>query len=205
MPHINSVKDKDGNEIPSVTEILAIIAKPELFYWYGKNGWDKCEKIKQDAGEWGTELHDSISQYLKGEEVRVSSRSAPMLHAFSEWKERNHFHPLEVEPEKPYISSLYNFRGTFDAVGELGGELVVADWKTSSKIYHEYGLQLAAYAQLWQEQHLNDKIRTGVIVRIDKKTSKVQIKLFYNLPMYFEVFKSLLPIYDFCKKQGAWK
>lgn len=204
MPHVKSVKDKDGNEIPSVTEVLSILGKPELYRWYGKYGFDSCERMKREAGEWGSELHDSISQYLKGEEVDVSSRCAPMLHAFSEWKERSGFVPLAVEPEEPLKSALYGFRGTFDAIGTLDGELVVCDWKSSSRIYPDYGLQLAAYAQLWEEAHPKEKIRTGFIVRIDKKSCKVQVKGFYNLKMYFEVFKNLLPVYSFVKKTGVW-
>ena len=204
MPH-KELKDSNGLTIPSVTNILGILGKSELYRWYGKHGFEECERMKREAGEWGTELHEAIGLYLKGEEISISSRSAPMLHSFTEWKERSGFKPLMIEPEEPMISSLWGYQGTFDAVGELDDELVVADWKTSARIYPEYGLQLAAYANLWNEAHNHKKhIKTGLIVRIDKKTNLVQAKGFYNLPMYFEVFKSLLPVYDFVKRQKAW-
>jgi hypothetical protein len=204
MPHAE-ITDASGNPIPSVTQVLSVISKRELYKWYGMNGWNHCEKIKREAGEWGTELHDSISQYLKNEKVDVSSRCYPMLEAFAEWKEEAKFEPQIVEPEQPYVSQLYNYQGTFDAIGTVDGELVVCDWKTSSRIYSEYGLQLAAYAWLYEENTKGTQINTGVIVRIDKKTNKIQEKRFERLDKYFEVFKHLLPVFDFDRKQGVWK
>lgn len=203
MPHLE-VKDSAGNDIPSVTQVIGILGKQELYRWYGTRGFDECEQIKKEAGEWGTELHSSISQLLKGEEVQVTSRCAPMLDSFKRWLASNNFKPLVVEPEKPYVSAIWGYQGTFDAIGEMANELIVCDWKTSSKIYPENGLQLAAYANLWNEQNPKNKVKTGLIVRIDKKTAKVQAKGFYNLAAYFEVFKSLLPVYEFTKKKGRW-
>jgi hypothetical protein len=204
MPHVD-LKDTKGNTIPSVTQVIGLIGKPELYKWYGLNGWNHCEKIKREAGEWGTELHGSISQYLKGEKVGVSSRCYPMLDEFARWKEKTGFEPMVVEPDEPYVSQLYNYQGTFDAIGKIDGQLVVCDWKTSSRIYAEYGLQLAAYAWLYEEHTKGTEINTGVIVRIDKKTGKLQEKRFDRLDRYFNVFKHLLPVFEFTRKQGEWK
>lgn len=207
MPH-KTVIDREGNELPSVTQIIGILAKPELYRWYGKHGFEKCEAIKKDAAEWGTELHSSISQWIKGKEVEVSDRCVPMFEAFKQWYKKSGFKAIIVEPDNP-LQSAYGYQGTFDALGELDGEIIMADWKTSAAIYPENGLQLAAYAQLckeagWESNKYLKPIRNGLIVRIDKKTFKVQTRMFYYLPAYFDIFKSLIPVYNFVKKRGLW-
>lgn len=199
MPH-KVAFDKDGKQLPSVTEIIGILGKPELYRWYAKNGWDKCEQIKRESQEIGTALHNEIAEYLRGHAVVESE----MLTAFKNWHSANPLKPLVIEPDVP-LQSVYGYQGTFDCIGELDGELLVVDWKTSARIYRESGLQLAAYAQLIKEADPKNIITNGLIVRIDKETKRVQTKMFYNLSMWFDVFKHLLEVYPFVKRTGIWK
>lgn len=61
----------------------------------------------------------------------------------------------KVEPfllERPLWSPSTGVVGTPDFIGKIDGELCVADWKTSKKIYPEYRLQLAKLVQMYEEE-----------------------------------------------------
>src|SRR5262249_28319156 len=45
----------------------------------------------------------------------------------------------------------YRTGGTPDAIGLVGNQLSLPDWKTSKGLYSEYLIQLAAYERLWVE------------------------------------------------------
>ncbi len=197
----------DGVEIPSVTQVLGVLAKPQLYRWYAKNGWDECERIKKDSGELGSRLHEAIETLLKGEEPpQLAKREADMLHLFFLWKEEKDFQPFELE--RKVVSERHKFHGTFDAMGLFGvsKELIICDWKTSSQISVEYPLQLAAYAAAYEEE-TGIGVTRGLIVRMDKKeTSKKQfeVKEFTNLPAYFDVFLDCLSVWNFMNKKDKW-
>jgi hypothetical protein len=195
MPH-KRIKNKRGKDIPSVTEIIGILDKPFLRYWYGKLGTEECEKIKRESAEYGTSLHEQISLWLKGV-VPLTEEYGALAQAFIRSYNRD---PVEVEPEEPYVSKKYGYQGTFDWVEkDADGTLVIADLKVTGAMHKEHGLQLAAYANLYNEKHGTD-INYGRIYRLDKKTGKLQIKEFPNLEPYWKVFKCLIPVAKWVKE-----
>lgn len=196
----------DGEPIPSVTEVISVINKPYLYGWFAKHGWKECERIKREAGELGSRLHDAIESYLRGESRDLSGRELVMLEMFRSWRIENDFRPMELE--KKVVSRQHRYHGTFDALGTFGdsSELVICDWKTSSSINDEYALQLAAYAAAYEEE-TGIGITNGLIVRMDKKaTSKKQfeVKEFKNLPRFFDVFLDCLSLWNFVNKKDKW-
>jgi hypothetical protein len=57
-----------------------------------------------------------------------------------------------VATERAYVSERYQFGGTVDAIGrDTKSRIVLVDWKTSSGVYQDYLIQLAAYALLLEE------------------------------------------------------
>lgn len=185
MPH------REIKGIPSVTQILSVMDKPFLKRWYGTLGWEECERIKNESADYGTKIHEYVSRHLKGEVVEGVTLVSVFASHYKELGRK----AIEVEPEEPYQSKKYGYQGTFDWVEkDADGTLVIADLKITGRIYKEMGLQLAAYAQLYNEKH-GTKIVTGRIYRLDKKTGKLQIKEFVDLPKYFKVFKCLIPVH----------
>src|SRR6185295_20239266 len=68
MPHTNFIVN--GEQWPSVTEVLGIVAKPFLHEWYkrevykaGLDGWKKCEKIYEDGCAFGTAVHSALETW----------------------------------------------------------------------------------------------------------------------------------------------
>lgn len=196
MPH-KQVKNKRGQDIPSVTEIIGILDKPFLRFWYGNLGTEECEKIKRESAAFGTKIHAEVSKYLT--DGLLYDEQSFLTQSFSRHWADSGYKLVEVEPEEPYVSEKYDYQGTFDWVErEPSGELVMADLKVTSQMQKEYGLQLSAYANLYNEKH-GTKITKGRIYRIDKKTGRLQIKDFDNLPKYFKVFKCLIPVAKWLK------
>ena len=63
--------------------------------------------------------------------------------------------------------------GTVDAVAYVNDEFCVVDFKTSSGIWDEYFLQVAAYAEAVAQVH-GDAIESAWILRFDKKTGEFE-------------------------------
>lgn len=129
---------------------------------------------------------------------------------FVTWYKESGLEVVNAEPEDAVISKRYNFQGTWDFIGKKNGIILVADWKTSNSLYETVGLQLSAYAHLfgeaqgWSDEEIFKKIPNGLAVRIDKKTHKVYPKEYTGLKHYFDVFKYLIPAYEFQTQTGAW-
>ncbi len=199
----------DGEEIPSVTEVLSVISKPFLYRWYAKNGWAECERIKREAGDIGTRFHDAVEKYLQGESIDLSDRprEQEMFRQFQNWKETNQVEPIELE--RKVVSRTHRFHGTFDAIIRFGpdGKLQMGDWKTSSSISDDYGCQLAAYAAAYAEE-TGIEITDGIIVRIDKKADAkklIEVREFKNLPRYYKAFLDILSVWNFVNRRGQWQ
>ena len=96
------------------------------------------------------------------------------------------------------VSEQYQFGGTFDAVCEVNGKIVICDWKTSSDVYDEFVIQLGAYRQLIQE-NLDHKIKGAILLRLDKEEKGVYEEHKFNikdLNWGWKMFKLLLKIQE---------
>ena len=71
------------------------------------------------------------------------------FNAYQQWQAN--FKVEIVSQEIQLVSEKYRYGGTPDAVGMVGNQLVLLDWKTSNGIYTDYLVQLAAYKNLWEE------------------------------------------------------
>ena len=65
------------------------------------------------------------------------------------------------------MSKNHSYAGTLDVLAEFNGKLGILDLKTSKGIWGEYSLQVAAYAQAFNEIAL-PKAETRWILRIDQ-------------------------------------
>ena len=96
------------------------------------------------------------------------------------------------------VSEEYQFGGTFDAICEVNGKLVICDWKTSNAVYDEFLIQLGAYRQLIQE-NLGYDIRGAILLKLDKEEKGVYEEHHYkikDLNWGWKMFKLLLKIQE---------
>jgi hypothetical protein len=71
--------------------------------------------------------------------------------------------PTLIESEIHLFSEKYNYAGTCDLVVEMDGKRWLLDIKTSNSLHTSYDLQLAAYAQAWNELYAEKIDHIGII------------------------------------------
>lgn len=198
MPH--KAHSVNGEYYPSVTEILNGKPKPWLDAWKAKWGVWADRKVKA-ATDIGTDFHKSIEDVNY---IVKTLRTARMSENFWQWAANK---GLKVKASELHVvSEMYQYHGTFDAVGYLKDKpktLCLFDWKTSSGIYPDMGLQLAAYAQAYKEQ-TGIEIKRGIIVHVskDKPHHKVTVKEYTLGKRLFKKFVKRKMEFDAMKEAG---
>jgi hypothetical protein len=216
----------DGKSQPSVTEVLGIVGKPFLWTWYkrevakhGWRGWVKCDAISNRGKRIGTHAHGFIEEGLGGprytpwmyedrkilEPKRRIDLAKSLAQLVLDWLKDNKIELVAMEQK--LLCREDKFGGTFDAVLRYGNVLIIADWKTSNSIDKWYAVQISAYIKAWNENHPDQLIDTGVVVRMDKKAKKpyLQIVQYNGTGRYYKVFKGLREAYAFDRGQGEWE
>lgn len=199
MAHSETVID--GVVYPSVTQVLSIVEKSFLARWRGKYGNKRCDQKTRAATNIGSEWHSAVQNLVHGVPPApgVRKRVIDMLVPIQAWQGNTGFVPEVTEVK--VVSRIYGYSGTFDAVGKLllqyADELVMLDWKSSSGIYKDMALQLAAYAQAYFEE-TGIRITRGLIVLVskDKPDHKLTVKE-YDLTdgSYLKMFANRLSVY----------
>lgn len=165
----------DGKQVPGVTTILGVLAKPALVPWANRMGLQGIDTSKyvDEAASIGTLAHALIMESLGGVPVRHGDFTADQLArakhgvvTFTGWLKGKDFTPQLLE--QPLVSEIYRYGGTIDILATLNGELVLIDLKTSSGIYDEHIYQLGGYWKLLDENQPNNKISGARILRIGR-------------------------------------
>ena len=119
--------------------------------------------------------------------------------------------PRLIATEQHIFSDEYKYAGTIDLVVEIDGKICLLDIKTSNSLHTSYDLQLAAYAQAWNENFDTPIEQTGIIWLksssrgADKSGKKLQgdgwaLKTPHNT--YQENLQSFLKVYDIFKLEN---
>jgi hypothetical protein len=73
----------------------------------------------------------------------------------------------------------------------VNGEFSVIDFKTSTRIYEEYYLQVAAYSKCVEDIY-GDPVDKAYILRFDKQSGKFDAEMSSNIDIDFITFCGLL-------------
>lgn len=195
-------KLQDGTAVPGVTTVLGVLNKPALVKWannLGLQGIDSSRYVDEKAAI-GTLAHQMIADYLRGEETDTSEYSKIQIDqaenavlAFFEWEKNRSIKPILVE--EPMVSERFRFGGTIDCLAKLNGNLCLVDFKTSSGIFPEMMIQVAAYRALLAEH--GHKVDQNIILRIGRTPDEgFEERLINHLDMRWEIFKHCLAIYE---------
>lgn len=105
-----------------------------------------------------------------------------------------------IHSEVEVWSDEYGYAGTMDAVLETvnprtGQRVLTAiDWKTSNAMRNEYAMQLAAYANAYEER-TGDKVSKAQVVRFGRRSDTFEAKYVLDLDRSFDAFCSALHLY----------
>lgn len=140
-------------------------------------GCDLHNKRKEEAANIGTEVHEWIELYIKGENPAMpKSKEAQIgVTSFLEWVSANKVKFLSSE--RMVYSKKHHYVGTMDIEAKVNGKLCLIDIKTSNGIYNTYYMQTAAYVRA-DEEESGREYQGRYIIRLSKETEKE-----YNLRM----------------------
>jgi hypothetical protein len=138
------------------------------------------DSIRDAAAAAGTCMHEMIESWLTTEHggegfpsryTKTFAEGDALLQgieAYKGWKkwwEQVGYAWDLVDSEVMMTSRVHMFGGTCDAVMRTGdGHIVMCDWKSSTSIYADVLVQLAAYVHLWNECR-EEKITHAAIVQ----------------------------------------
>lgn len=100
--------------------------------------------VRDKAANAGSDVHQFAEAIARGQEVEVPEELAPFVAAYRQWL--LDFEPDFLAAEEMVCSVTHGYAGTFDAICVIAGETWLLDYKTSTGVYEETALQLAAYA-----------------------------------------------------------
>lgn len=219
--------EETQNSPVGVTTILQLLSKDGLMLWPLWEGveWLKTHKddyegalkaytIKSDSGKSvGTEVHAAIESFLILEKVKKSNVRAiagsteieKPLKAFLGWFDE--VQPKVLATEQIIYSKELDYAGTFDALLEIDGEVVLCDVKTTNLsrsaplgIYPEMFLQLGGYCLAHHEEFPEQQIDDLMIIRVGKEGKLYTLRaseLGFTPKLLEDTFRQLVQLYRF--------
>jgi hypothetical protein len=164
---------------PSVTSVLQTYPKGEYFEKWLMDTGRNANKIKEDAGIQGTNVHNAIDFYLKGGELNMMDFDGREFFTLNEWKMICRFMDFfsydginrsTMEIEQILFSVIMKLGGTGDLVVEIDNENWMIDHKTSNALHYTYKIQLAVYKTMWELMNPGKKIDRYGVLWLNAKT-----------------------------------
>jgi hypothetical protein len=206
--------DIDGEPVPGISTVAKIgedTGGLQHWYWHEGHAWKGTyaqwrQRTGQpvDAGTCGHALFEAW--LLKQPEPDLSPYDAAAVAmarmsfgAARAWAEQSR---LEVtHTELTLISRTLRVGGTLDAAARVGGQRVIADWKTSKGVYGEMKVQLGGYGLLWDEIYPDDPVTGGFhLVRFDKVTGGFEHRWWPKLEGAQHAFRLKRQLYEALKQ-----
>jgi len=195
----------DNKRYDRVTNIINILDKPGLIYWYGKHGTEKANQLLKESGDIGSEIHGIINVMLKaGLKGFVAPYTRPdgallyyAIKGCEDFLNDTGFEPLKTELT---IHSMLGFAGTLDAMGTIGNHKVIIDWK-SGNLYDTHKLQVSAYWAAFREMYPKEIIDRALVVQLKKTKARKQYKIMEveDLAQTFDLFLKCYELYKWRK------
>jgi hypothetical protein len=203
---------RDGKYYPSVSSILNYFPKNQFFHSWLKDVGHNSDIIASKAAGEGTQVHNAVEAFLNGEEITWIDEYGNAKYNLDVWRMIlkfadfwNTHKPELIATEYHLFSDEHEFAGTADLVVRLFDNIWLLDLKTSNSLHTSYDLQLAAYAQAWNETHNEKVTHTGILwvkanTRGEGKGDKIQgkgweLKVVSDIETNFKMFKNIQEIY----------
>lgn len=206
---------RNGKYYPSVSSILSYYPKGKFFDdWIKSNGHNSDIIASKAAGE-GTQVHNAVEAFINGQELNWIDEYGNARYNLDVWRMILRFadfwnthKPELIATEYHLFSDKHEYAGTADLVVRFAGFLWLLDLKTSNNLHTSYDLQLAAYANAWNETHDEKVTHTGLLwvksnTRGGSKNSKLgkiqgkgwELKIVSDIDKNFNMFKNIHEIY----------
>jgi len=169
-------------------------------------GKGKHDDVKERAADWGTEIHKLASLWIKGKgKIKIEVPDNPKIRngflAFMKFQDE--YKIKWLESERLVYSKKHNFAGTLDAVGKIGKDLVLIDFKSSNGLYPENAFQAAGY-QIAYEEETGIKIDYTIVIRFGKDDGEFEVQEYRESVKDKNAFISCLFLKRRLLELGAW-
>lgn len=227
------VNPSDGRQAPSVTSIIDQLPKPFLKFWAAKvvaeaavehlpevvglvsrgNPEGAVDFLKRtpsrdtgQAADTGSSVHDLFERRARGAALgRVHPDLTPYVRHFDAFLDS--VQPKFLHLEATVWSDDPLYAGSFDAIADIDGEVVIMDWKTTrSGVHAEVALQLAAYARAATILDPEDgevpmpSIDAGAVLHV--RPERWQLVPVAITDEVFDVFCHLIPVFGWSKEMS---
>ena len=183
---------------PSSTTILnAYPQSLQLTQWIAEKGWHESQRIKSEAGERGTRVHSGVERLLQKvilNKEEYSLEEWHKLYTFVSWHRA--YNPRLVASELLLYSRKYGYAGRTDQVFEVSDKIVVCDTKTSGSIYDHYALQVASYAQAYEEMGKGKVEETAILQLGAKNKNGYRFVLYPDWRDHFKTFLAVKRVWE---------
>jgi len=203
---------RNGKYYPSVSSILNYFPKNQFFHSWLKDVGHNSEIIANKAAGEGTQVHNAVEAFLNGEELTWIDEYGNAKYNLDVWRMIlkfadfwNTHKPELIATEYHLFSDEHEYAGTADLVVKLFDNIWLLDLKTSNSLHTSYDLQLAAYAQAWNETHNEKVTHTGILwvkanTRGEGKGDRIQgkgweLKMVSDIESNFKMFRNIQEIY----------
>lgn len=216
----------DGKPITSVTTALNVINKPALVGWASKMAslhWvenyrpnmDEIDLQEMDraargahrrsatrAADIGTLTHLFAEQYARGldPEIPANPEAANACNLFLQWVDEHEVEFIDTEFKVLSITPGCEYCGTCDLDIVVDGRRAIADIKTSSACFPEFGYQLAAY-QMARTAETKDSYDTRLILRFGKTDGEFEVTEYPHYERDWTAFKAALDLSNAMKRK----
>lgn len=163
--------------VPSVTWITGYYPKGVGYYkWLADKGWDESRAIMEEAGEYGSAVHNTIERWLQGEEIRhdshisvgfdqmreITAREYAAVLSFIDWLAT--VKPVVHAVEEVTFSRNHGYAGTVDIQCDIDGQRYIIDLKTSQNVWASHKLQVSAYKHsLIEEKKAPEDVKLAIL------------------------------------------
>ena len=199
------IETKQGiMELPSVTTILRVANKEGLNIWRAKAGFELSEEISEETAEIGKQIHSYVARLIKGipitklEWMQLSNEIKNGIRAYERFRLQVKFEGMETE--KMVYSVKYKFAGTLDAIGKIGKDKILIDFKTGERFYPSMFAQVTAYYKAHCEMTENPRIKKLLVVNLNRNTGVPDIHQVKDIQPYWNYFKACLRLFYAAKK-----
>ena len=194
----------DGLSLPSVTTILKIHNNPALNRWASNLGTELSEQYKEETAEIGKQIHSYVARLIKSipigklEWMQLSNEIKNGIRAYERFRLQVKFEGMETE--KMVYSVKYKFAGTLDAIGKIGKDKILIDFKTGERFYPSMFAQVTAYYKAHCEMTENPRIKELLVVNLNRNTGVPDIHQVKDIQPYWNYFKACLRLFYAAKK-----
>lgn len=213
----------DGQTALSATTLPSYLNAGWKEYWFRSNGFEECDRIRNESADFGKKVHAIVESFLRGEAYTLApdDRVSTCAGMIIDWCKQAQVKPLllpsqfgakagQPAMEFELVSRELLIVGHPDLLCTFGDSPIpwILDWKTSKKMDVGYVMQVAIYAQCWFEM-TGQKINDAAILRVEKDPTVMP--QFEPLEVH-NIFEVLVPlvrdaknVYDFFENRGKWK